>query len=62
MLYGNQLEVELLKTGLIDKRRPPKRPSKKKFKCVKCGAPMIRVNETNVMACSSCKNWFIFTN
>ena len=60
MLYGNQLEVEMYNQGLINNKLKQKKNRRKKFNCVKCGEPMIRVDNTNVMACSACKNYFIF--
>lgn len=60
MLFGNQLEKALNAKHLIKKPRKDKAPKLKIFKCTKCGEPMIRIEGTNVMACSSCKNWYLF--
>lgn len=55
------MQCALVSAGLAQK--PKKRKSKKReYQCNKCGAPMIRVENTNVMACSSCQNFFIFDN
>lgn len=61
MLYGNQLEKELIYKGLLDTGRKKKKKTRKKFNCVKCGSPMLRIEDTNVMVCSECKNYFIFS-
>ena len=60
MLLGNQLGQKIVEKGLAKKIPPTKQKKKKQFNCIKCGEPMIRIDDTNVMACSSCKNWFIF--
>lgn len=60
MLYGNQMENELLKRNLIDRKQKIKPTKHKKFKCHKCGAPMIYIDNTNTMACSNCNQYFIF--
>ena len=46
---------------LAEKPKERKRKSRE-YKCRKCGNPMVRIEGTNVMACSSCKNFFIFEN
>lgn len=55
------LQKALVFAGLAEKPQERKRKSKE-FKCRKCGSPMIRIEGTNTMACSSCKNFFIFEN
>ena len=62
MLQGNQIELEMLKKGLVNKKRKQKRRKRKKFTCHKCGAPMIYIDDTNVMACTGdkCVQYFIF--
>lgn len=62
MLFGNQMEMELLDKGLIDTPRKQKKKKHKKFKCHKCGNDMIFVDETNIMVCEKCNQFFIFDN
>ena len=55
----NSLQKALVSSGLA--QTPKERKNKpREYKCRKCGAPMIRVENTNTMSCSSCKNFFIF--
>ena len=57
----NALQKSLVAAGLAEK--PEERKHKpREYKCRKCGAPMIQIEGTNTMACSSCKNFFIFDN
>ena len=60
MLFGNALELALRKSGLVNKKRKKRKPRYKKFECKKCGAPMIRIEGTNIMSCSKCANYYIF--
>ena len=60
MLFGNQMEKALEDKNMLTKRRKKREPKLKIFKCTKCGEPMLRIQSTNVMACSSCKNWYLF--
>ena len=61
MLFGNQLERAMIKSGIIKENKVKKKKHKSKtFDCKKCGQPMIRIENTNIMACSGCKNFFIF--
>ena len=58
----NAMQSALVKAGLVmDVPKERKRKSRE-YKCPKCGNPMVRIEGTNVMACSSCKNFFIFEN
>ena len=55
----NSLQKALVSSGLA--QAPKERKNKmREYKCRKCGAPMVRIENTNTMACSSCKNFFIF--
>lgn len=57
----NSLQKALVKAGLT--KEPEERKRKpREYKCRKCGAPMVVVEGTNIMSCSSCKNFFIFDN
>lgn len=57
----NSLQKALVNAGLT--KEPEERKRKpREYKCRKCGAPMVVVEGTNIMACSSCKNFFIFDN
>jgi len=60
LLLGNQLEIALRERNLINKPRKDRKPKLKVFNCKKCGEPMIRLENTNTMACSKCKNWYLF--
>ena len=57
----NSLQKALVNAGLAEE--PKERPHRgKKFKCRRCQSPMIKIPETNVMACSNekCSQYFIF--
>lgn len=60
MLLGNQLEIALREKNLINKPRKDRKAKLKIFNCKKCGEPMIRLTNTNTMACSKCNNWYLF--
>lgn len=55
----NALQKALVTNGLA---AAPKEKVKKPrtFTCRKCGGKMYSIPDTNVMACSSCSNFFIF--
>lgn len=55
----NEMQVALEKSGLGERKRKRNR-RRKPFKCNSCGADMNIVDDTNVMACSQCGNYFIF--
>ncbi len=57
----NALQKSLVDAGLAEKPKERKRKSHE-YRCRKCGNSMVRIEGTNVMACSSCKNFFIFEN
>lgn len=57
----NAMQKALVSAGLAEKPKERKRKSRE-YKCHHCGAPMIKIEGTNTMACSSCKNFFIFDN
>ena len=48
----NALQRALVKAGLAEKPKERKRRNRKKFTCHKCGAPMIQLEDTNIMVCS----------
>ncbi len=55
------MQKALVEAGMAEAPKPRKRRLKQ-FNCKKCGAPMIRVEGTNTMACSSkkCNNFYVF--
>ena len=55
----NSLQKALVDAGLTEKPKERKRKPRE-YKCRKCGQPMIQIEGTNTMACSNCKNYFIF--
>ena len=55
----NSLQKALVKAGLAKESEERTRKSRE-YKCRKCGQPMIQIEGTNTMACSNCKNYFIF--
>lgn len=57
----NVLQKALVDVGLAKKPQERKRKPRE-YKCRKCGSPMVQIEGTNTMACSSCKNFFIFEN
>ncbi len=56
------MQKALVEAGLADEPKERHR-RKKQFKCRKCGRPMIRLDDTNIMFCSgnTCKNFYIFS-
>lgn len=62
MLTGNQLEIAFKKNG-FGKNFREKRNRKKKVNmtCNRCNNPMELIENTNVVACTHCSNYFIFS-
>lgn len=58
----NAMQSALVKAGLVTDVPKERKRKSREYKCRKCGAPMIQIEGTNTMACSSCKNFFIFDN
>lgn len=56
----NALQLALVKAGLA-KPIKEKHNKGKSFRCHRCKAPMIKFEGTNVMACSECNNYFVFS-
>lgn len=55
----NALQLALVNAGLAN--APKEKISKQRiFTCRKCGEKMFSIPNTNIMACSNCKNYFIF--
>lgn len=46
-----QMQKALVGAGLVKEPKERKRQGKQ-FKCHKCGAPMVKIANTNVMVCS----------
>ena len=57
----NALQRALVNAGLTEEPKNRK-PRGKDFKCHRCKSPMIKIPDTNIMACSNekCHNYFIF--
>lgn len=58
----NAMQSALVKAGLVTDVPKERKRKSREYRCRKCGAPMIQIEGTNTMACSSCKNFFIFDN
>lgn len=58
----NAMQSALVKAGLVTDVPKERKRKLREYKCRQCGAPMIQIEGTNTMACSSCKNFFIFDN
>lgn len=58
----NAMQSALIKAGLVTDVSKERKRKSREYRCRKCGNPMVRIEGTNVMACSSCKNFFIFEN
>jgi ribosomal protein L37AE/L43A len=58
----NAMQSALVKAGLVTDVPKERKRKSREYRCRKCGNPMVRIEGTNVMACSSCKNFFIFDN
>lgn len=62
MLYGNQMQKELVRAGLVDKVQEKKQKKGKKFFCHKCGEEMYKPDWGNFLVCRKCaNNYFLFT-
>lgn len=59
-MVGNQMALAMQQAGVIDEVPTKRRRKDKQFKCHKCGNDMQKINDTNVMTCSNCRNYFIF--
>ena len=53
------LQKAMVDAGLVEEVKTRK-PRLKQFKCKVCRQPMIRIEDTNTMVCSSCKNFYVF--
>ena len=60
MLQGNQLYDAFKKAGMDLPPLETRKKKHKQFKCFKCGEPMIFVDNSNVMTCSKCNQFYIF--
>lgn len=58
----NAMQSAFIKAGLVTDVPKERKRKSREYRCRKCGAPMIQIEGTNTMACSSCKNFFIFDN
>ena len=58
------LQKALVNAGLAKPPKPKKRRPQKDIKCFKCGQSMVRIEDTNTMACSNpkCSNYRIFSS
>lgn len=56
----NNLQQALINSGLTTEMPKERVRKPREYKCRKCGQPMIQIEGTNTMACSNCKNYFIF--
>lgn len=57
----NALQKALVNSGLAKEPKPRKFRSRT-YKCSKCGAPMEIREGTNIMACTACSNYYLFTD
>lgn len=60
MLQGNQMYYAFKKAGLDPSPLKPRKVKHKQFKCFKCGEPMSFIENSNVMACSKCNQFYVF--
>ena len=58
----NAMQSALIKAGLVTDVPKERKRKSREYRCRKCGNPMVHIEGTNVMACSSCKNFFVFEN
>lgn len=58
------MQKALVDAGIVENPKPKRKRQQKSIKCRRCGEPMIKVDNTNTMACSNekCSNFYIFTN
>lgn len=56
------LQKAFVSAGLVTDVPKERKRKPREYKCRKCGNPMVHIEGTNVMVCSSCKNFFIFEN
>ena len=53
------LQKAMVDAGLVEEVKTRK-PRLKQFKCKVCGQPMIRIEDTNTMVCSSYKGYTFY--
>lgn len=56
----NNLQQALINSGLTTEMPKERVRKPREYKCRKCGHPMTIIEGTNTMACTNCKNYFIF--
>lgn len=56
----NALQRALVNAGLAEEPKPKKRRKNKQFNCRRCGTVMTKVEDSNIMFCSKCGQYFLF--
>lgn len=58
------MQKALVESGLANPPKLKRKHPQKEIKCHKCGQSMIRIEDTNVIACSNqkCSNYRVFSS
>lgn len=56
----NALQRALVKAGLAKEPKSKRKHRGKQFNCIRCGTVMTKVNDSNIMFCENCGQYFLF--
>jgi len=56
----NALQRALVNAGLAEEPKPKKKRKGKQFNCRRCGTVMTKVDDSNIMFCPKCGQYFLF--
>ena len=56
----NALQLALVRAGLAEEPKPKRKRKGKQFNCKRCGTVMTKVEDSNVMFCSKCGQYYLF--
>ena len=56
----NALQKALVEAGLAEEPKPKRKRRGKLFNCRKCGTRMTKVEDSNIMFCEKCGQYFLF--
>lgn len=56
----NALQRALVKAGLAEEPKLKRRRKGKQFNCRRCGTVMTKMEDSNIMFCESCGQYYLF--
>ena len=56
----NALQLALVKAGLAEEPKPKRKRKGKQFNCRRCNTVMTKVEDTNIMFCEKCGQYYLF--